>query len=590
MRPIVPFVLVLLGSAAVGNAAAEPKFSSVALAALDPTRMARLVCGTPGTNRATLDQRLGLAKLHSDELFPGSKVLPLFPGVARSSLLGDSLDGPARRYFDQGMAFAFGFNHVAAIRSFREARRLAPDCALCWWGEAMASGPNINAAMGADQNRAALAALARARGLMSGAPAQTRALIEAQSLRYRAGKTSDRTGLDAAYADAMLRVAQRYPDHDDIAVLAAEAAMNTAPWDYWDEAGKPRARIGEAVALIEAVMRRNPAHPQASHLYVHLLEKLEPTRAEAAADRLSTMLAAPLGHLVHMPAHIYHRVGRYADSVRVNAAAARADEAYLAAVGDDGLYRYGYYPHNVHFLVTSAQMIGDMRTTLRESARLARILDEATARELPWVQAIHAAPYFAAAQFASPKAILAATAQPSGLKYVEAMRHYARAVAFAHSGNRRAFAIEAAKLDGLGRASELAAMTAAGFPAPDIVRLAGLVAKARLASADRDHPRAIALYREAMAIERTIPYSEPAYWYYPVAQSLGASLYSAGRYDEARDAFRGALLQAPNNGWALFGLAQAERKLGNALEARAAEQALHKVWQGNRKWLRMERL
>jgi tetratricopeptide (TPR) repeat protein len=461
---------------------------------------------------------------------------------------------------------------------------------MCWWGEAMANGPNINAAMDSEQNRAALAALEKARALSVDISVQERALIAAQARRYAPETEGDRSELDAAYADAMLALAQQFPENDDLTILAAEAAMNTSPWNYWDEDGAPRPRIGEAVALVERVMARNGAHPQASHLYIHLMESPRPNLAEAAADRLAQTGPPGLGHLVHMPAHIYHRLGRYADSVRVNIAAARADEMYVAAIGDDGAYRFGYYPHNVHFLLTSAQMLGDMGTVIHESERLTRILDVNTAKALPWVQAIHAAPYFAAVQYQTPAAILSLTRAPSELPYVEGIRHYARAIAYAHTGNKSAFERELGSLDALSKQPEIVGMANVGLPAQDLLQLAGLMAKGRAAHLTGDYQSAIGFYTSATEIESKLPYNEPAFWYQPVAQSLGASLFEAGRLQEARTSFRKALVQAPNNGWALYGLAATERKMGNALEAKAADAALERNWIGERRWLQMNRL
>lgn len=382
-----------------------------------------------------------------------------------------------------------------------------------------------------------------------------------------------------------------YPQSDDIAVLAAEAAMNTTPWDYWETPDKPRPHIAWAIGQIEKVADRSPVHPQASHLYIHLMESVQPGKAEAAADRLAGG-AAPgaLGHLVHMPSHIYYRIGRYADSMRSNVAAVRADEAYLADVGDDGLYRYGYYPHNVHFLLASAQMVGDMRRTVTEAHRLGQILDEDAARNLPWVQAIHAAPAFALAQTATPEAILALTKDASSLPYVEAMRQYARATAYARAGNKQAFEDHIAAIDQLAQTPEVLAMVDAGFPAPALVKLASLVATARWEQWQGNPARAVTLYEQAENIEATIPYTEPPYWYYPIAQSRGATHYALGQYDEAREAFRKALFMAPNDGWALYGLARTEQKLGHKLEAAATTAALEKIWLGDREWLRMDRL
>ncbi len=579
--------MMLTGSASKATA----EFSQATLDALDPTRLARTGCGTPDGGKAVLAARLRLAQDFAGSQAFGQAAMPLFAGALSTQVPASGVDGEARRYFDQGMVLAYGFNHAAAIRSFREASRRAPDCAMCWWGEALANGPNINAGMDGEQNQAALAALAQAKRLMDGASPLERALIEAQILRYSPAEGADRAALDSAYADAMIAIARANPANDDIAILAAEAAMNTTPWNYWDADKKPMGRIGTAVSMLERVIARNPGHPQAAHLYIHLTEDgPDPRMGEMAADRLVASAPAGVGHLIHMPAHIYHRIGRYADSMKANVIAARADEEYLALVGDDGLYRFGYYPHNVHFLLTSAQMVGDMMTVTNETERLGRILNVDVARAIPWVQAVHAAPSFAVAQYGSADAILARTAQPSELGYVEAMRHYARAIAYAQRQDETRFAAEIAAMDDLRAAPETVAMAEGGFPAADLIRLASLAAKGRYAHWAGEYAQAVDYFEQAEKIEATIPYTEPAYWYYPVAQSRGAALYSAGRYADARKAFTKALFQAPNDGWALYGLRQTEGKLGNRAEAAAADAALKKIWLGEPGWLEMTRL
>ncbi|MDK2766551.1 MAG: hypothetical protein KYX69_02410 [Sphingomonas sp.] len=581
--------LLTLGSASASRSPAP--LSDAMLAALDPTRAGRLACRGLDASKSVLASRLALARAFA-ETHPGATRTPgLYSGIAPSDLpLGD-ISSAARAWFDQGLALSYGFNHAAAIRAFRRAQQLDPSCAMCWWGEAMANGPNINAGMDDAQNRAALRAIAKARQLAATANPAIRQLIAAQAARYSSAPGADRAALDMAYAKAMLAAARAYPRSDDLAVLAAESAMNTSPWNYWeDAAGKPRPLIGDAVALIETVMARSPRHPQASHLYIHLLELPQPKKAEAAADRLRTSGPAALGHLVHMPAHIYYRLGRYADSIAANAEAVAADEAYLREAGDDGLVRYGYYPHNVHFLLASAQMTGDAATILRQTARLAEIVDIDSGRELYWVQAIYAAPYFALAQYAPRAEALARTASLHPLAYVEAMRRYARAVAHAPDTDATAFDTEIAAMQRLATSPDVVKMEAGGFPAPLIVRLAIDVAKGRRAMAQSDPDAAIAHFARAAELQKAIPYSEPPFWYYPVTQSLGAAYYQAGRYSEAKGAFLAALFEAPNNGLALYGLAQTERKLGNVVEAAAADRAFATVWQGKPGWLDMMRI
>ena len=579
--------------AALAHGAAAPAAREVSpetLAALDPTRLAALTCR--GATGAVLVERLSLARDFAASRPAGRGPLPLYPGISRSDLELKGIEGDARRYFDQGLVLSFGFNHAAAIRSFREAQRLAPDCAMCWWGEALAHGPNINAPMDPAQLGEAIAALDRARRAAAGAGQLERDLIGALTLRYSADPGANRAALDAAYADAMLKVAARHPQSDAIAVLAAEAAMDTRPWDYWDAGRRqPQGRIGEAIALIEGVMARRPDHIQAAHLYIHLMENYaDPRRAEAAADRLVAATPAQVGHLVHMPAHIFYRVGRYRDSIRANVLAARADEAFLAGPGDDGLYRFGYYPHNIHFIVASAQMAGDMRTAVGEARRLAKVLDADTAARLPWVQAIHAAPAFALTQFASARDILAQPAPDPRLAYVQGMWHYSRAVARARAHDRRGFDAELEAIALLAEAPATRAMVELGVPGPDLLRLASSVARGRFAYSAGRYDEAADHYRAALAIERTLPYNEPPYWYYPVSQSLGAALYRAKDYEGARAAFQAALVAAPANGWALYGLGLTERRLGHRAEAAAAEAALARAWLGDRRWLKLDRL
>ncbi|WP_435417307.1 hypothetical protein WAB17_10545 [Parerythrobacter aurantius] len=586
------FVLAMLAGLLPGSTTddAARAVRNDAPAAFDPTLAARSACRDATGSKRVLAARLALASQVAREQGLGTGPAVLYSGITPSDLPLDRMDPEARRYFDQGLAFAYGFNHVAAIRSFRRAQEIDPGCVECWWGEAMANGPNINAAMDDAQNRSALRALAEATRLARGASPFTQALIAAQQARYSDAADADRSALDRSYAQAMLELSARYPDSDDLAVLAAEAAMNTSPWNYWTDEGQPVAFIAEGVARIEKVMRRNPRHPQAAHLYIHLLELPQPAKAEAAADLLRQHAPKALGHLVHMPAHVYYRLGRYQDSIEANMKAVEADEAYLREVGDDGLVRFGYYPHNVHFLLTSAQAMGDLATVVQQAAKLESIIDTETGSKLAWVQAIYAAPFFAYAQYSSPETILARTATAHPLEYVEAMRHYSRAVALALKPKLGNFDAEISAMERLAKSASVERMDANGFPAPLIISLAVEVAKGRKAMAQSRPGQAIGHFAAAAEMQKKIPYNEPPFWYYPVQQSLGAAYYKTGRYEDAKQAFKAALFDAPNSALALYGLAQAEAKLGNRLERRSAEKAFRAVWRGGSRKPRMDRI
>lgn len=568
-----------------------PPSDAAALAMLDPSRLAAAACA----ERARGTQPILLRRLQQAAALMGPVVsgkLPLYGGVPRSALEPGGLTAAARPWFDQGLLMAYNFNHAAAVASFRKAQALAPGCALCFWGEALVQGPNINAPMEANALAPTLSALAKAQALVAGAPALDRTLVAALAARYSADPKADRAALDAAYADAMLKLADSAPSNDDLAVLAAEAAMDTSPWNYWQPGrAEPRVRIDKAVALVEGVLARHPGHQQAAHLAIHLMENhVDPRRGEKAADALALSALPEAGHLVHMPGHIFYRIGRYKDSIRANVAAAKADEAYLARVPDDGLYRYGYYPHNVHFIVTSAQQAGDLGLAVAQARKLLRIIPEDKAVELGWVQAVVAAPSFAFAQGGSPAQILGLRRPDARLPYVRAMWHYARGVAFARLKQPKALAQELAAMDQLTTDPGIKALEGQGVPGTDLIHLAQHVMRGRMAYAQGQFAAAAEYYRRAQVIEGTIPYQEPPYWYYPVGQSLGAALLAGGKAAEARDAFHQALLVAPGHGWALWGLAQAERALGHDLEARAAEAALERAWLGDRQLLRLERL
>ena len=568
--------------------AEEARYSPELLAHLDPSARAADLCG--GKDGAA-GMRARLMVSAAVVQAAGETALRLVDGLGKVHFPITTATPEAQRYFDQGLGFAYGFNHAAAIAAFREAQRLDPQCALCFWGEAMAHGPNINAPMDPRTTARAVGLAVYANWLARKGTPVEQALTAAMLTRYSTAPNADQNAMNAAYADAMLAAARAHAGNDDVALLAAEAAMDTRPWDYWTTDKQPQPRLGEAVKLVETVMARNPGHPQAAHLYIHLMENgPDPKLAEAAADRLAAPLAPAAGHLVHMPAHIYYRLGRWKDSIRVNVDAARADEAWIRASGDHGLVRYGYYPHNVHFIVTSAQMAGDMATAMREARKLAGLLDPKISAQVAWIQAINAAPFFAAAQFATPAQILAMRAPDARLPYPTAMRHYARALAFAQQRNRAGFDGELARLAGMRKSAVFQSMIEQGVPATDLLQIAETVARARWAAAGGDHADAARLYREAIAVEDRIPYMEPPFWYYPVHQSLGASLYRARRFDEAAEAFTAALARAPNNGWALYGLAEAERASGRKLQAAAAEAALKRAWAGDRRWLRMDRI
>lgn len=516
---------------------------------------------------------------------------PLYEGLGSLTMPVTTKSKAAQAYFDQGLRLTWGFNHAEARRSFKEAQRLDPECAMCFWGEAFVLGPNINDAMHDEAVAPARKAVQRAEALKTGVSGKERALIEALTERYSASPTGNRAPLDKAWAEAMGKVAKTYPNDANILVFHADALMNLQPWDYWEADGlTPKGHGGEIVAALERALEIDPKHPAAAHLYIHAVEaSADPSRAEAVADRLRGSMPAA-GHLVHMPAHIYARIGRHADSIAVNRDAIAADEAFLAQTGEaaSALYRFGYYPHNVHYLMLSAQMAGVREDVIASAEKLAKITSDDVSRELAWVQAIKAAPFSAHAQFSDPDTILALENPGDRFPFVKGYWHYARGVAFAFKGDLGAAASEAKAIEQLIDKADMRGLEEQYLPARSVLGIAKYVVEARIAQAKRDYTEAERQLNEAIRVQDGISYMEPPYWYYPVRQPLGAVLLQQGRAEEAIAAFEEALQETPRNGWALWGLLNAQ--IAANRDPADIKAAFAQAWLGGEALLTLDRL
>ncbi len=478
----------------------------------------------------------------------------------------------AQRYFDQGLALTYGFNHAAGINAFEEAARLDPGCASCFWGKALALGPNINAPMGPDAGRAAHAAAQQAYALREGATAKERALIEALVTRYAEEPPEDRAALDLAYANAMRAARAAFPEDTDIATLTAEALMDLYPWAYWTADGEPREHTLELVALIEWVLEKEPNHLGANHYYIHAVEEHHPERAEIAADRLVD-LAPDAGHLVHMPSHIYWRVGRYSDAAGVNQRAAEADEIYFAWCRPGALYRALYYPHNVHFLWAAASAEGRSELALIAGRKLAQQVEPLHA-EFPFVEEFLTVPQLTLVRFGRWDAVLGEPKPAAGRTFQIGIWHYSRGVALAKTGKLAEAQAELETVRALAALSEAEAMRVAGgiASAAQLLSLGMDHLAGEIARAAGDDAAAVAALQSAVVKQDALAYMEPPPWYFPVRQALGAELLEQGRAVEAEAVYRKDLEQYPKNGWSFFGLAQAlaaQEREGEATMARA---------------------
>ena len=509
---------------------------------------------------------------------------PLFEGMGDYHMPITTADPDAQRYFDQGMVLAFGFNHAESIRSFRAAQTLDPTCAMCFWGEALATGPNINvtsngkAIMSPAERTDARAAIDQALALTDGVTPKERDWIQALDQRYDGQADTPRDPLDRAWADALAEMAARYPDDTTVASVYAEALMNTMPWDYWGPNGEAKPDTQAVIASLEAVMEADPGHPLALHLYIHALEaSSNAAKAEAAADRLANLVPGS-GHLVHMPSHIYFRVGRYQDSALANIRAAEVDEAYIAQCNAQGFYPALYYPHNIHFLWASATMQGQSALSLDSARRVVANVRVEQVEQFPTIQFFRTVPMLSLVRFAKWEEILAEPEPYEPFAFARAIWHYGRGVAHAALGDAAAALIELAEIEALEPQVDEIFMGNV-YPARDLLEIAKSLLRGEMAYRAGDAANAVLAFEEAVTLQDALPYTEPPFWYYPTRQSLGAALLASDRVAEAQAVFEADLEQYPMNGWSMFGLAEALRRQGDEAGAEQITARFETVWQ-----------
>jgi tetratricopeptide (TPR) repeat protein len=406
-----------------------------------------------------------------------------------------------------------------------------------------------------------------------------KAYIDALANRYSGEEKPDRTALDLAYAGAMRELRDRYPDDLDIATLYAEAVMDLRPWNYWTRDMQPYPETAEVLKVLESVLARNPNHPGAIHLYIHSVELARPQFAEAAAERLWT-LAPGAGHLVHMPSHIFRRIGRYADASRSNQDAIFADEDYITQCRAQGVYPLAYYPHNIHFLWDSATMEGRSHIAIEAARKSASRIPEGAWREVPLLHQFLVAPLFAYTRFGEWDFILNESRPPQDSPFWTGIWHYARGMAMTATGKLNEANQE---LDGL--RSIAAQKSLDGFRvtfsrngAKAILEIAVEVLAGELAAKHGDYEQAIARLHRAVLLEDNLIYNEPPDWHVPVRQSLGAVLLEAGRAPEAEAVYWQDLGLNRENGWSLFGLMQSLRAQGKEEQAVMIEKRFKKAW------------
>jgi tetratricopeptide (TPR) repeat protein len=486
----------------------------------------------------------------------------------------------ARTWFDQGFRLTYAFEHAEAVEAFRRATELDPGCAMCWWGIAWASGPNINAGMDSAGAEAAREAIWEARDHLDGTTERERAYVKAMSERYGPDPMRDRASQDTAYARAMRDVAERWPSDDDAQVLASEALMLLSPWDYWTEEGEPRSGTRELLQRLRTVTERNREHAGACHFYIHAVEAAHPERALPCADRIADLMPGA-GHVVHMPGHVYIRVGRYADAVEANGRALRADSAAASERRDETAYTLAYHPHNYHFLSYAAAMAGQREVALEAARKLEGAVDREMMRQPGFAALQHylVTPLRVMVRFGMWEAILAESAPPDDLLYPTGTWRYARAMAFVRTGRLEQAVEELEWLRGVQSEPALEEERVWDLNATAaLLAVAVKLVEGELAAARGDYDEAVGILEEGLRRESDLVYDEPPPWHLPVRHVLGAVLLEAGRAAEAETVYRKALQRFPENGYALKGLVQSLEEQGRSDEAEAARERFREAW------------
>jgi len=513
----------------------------------------------------------------ADQPSPTGQLAPRLQNLGRHSFPVATRSEQGQAFISQGVNLAYGFNHAEAARAFREATRLDPDCAMAYWGHALVLGPNINAPMKPEDEPKAYELVQKAIALKPKASERERAYIDALARRY-SGKADDRADRDRQYADAMRELSKRFPEDLDAAALFAEAMMDLRPWNYWLPDGTPHPGTIEVVETLESVMRRSPDHPLALHLYIHVMEPTKsPERAEVAADRLLPLMPAA-GHMVHMPSHIYLRIGRYADAARANELAIVADEDYITQCRAQGLYPFTYYPHNVHFLWAAATMEGRSQVAIDAARKTARI-PAPKLHEVPSLEGFVVVPYYALVRFGKWDEMLKEPEPEHAGSFLVGIRHYARGVALEATGKREDASHELARLRALGEDPAVAKLQlSSGNSVRSVLAIAAEALAGQLASRRGQPDAAIAHFGRAVRLEDSLIYTEPSDWHYPMRQALGAALRRAGRNDEAEAVYWEDLRRNPENGWSLHGLMLSLRAQGKTEMAAEIEKRFQKAW------------
>ena len=513
-----------------------------------------------------------------DKPGPGGVLAPRLQKLGNHQFPVSTKNKDAQLFMNQGLNLSYAFNHAESGRAFKEAARLDPNLAMAYWGQALVLGPNINAPMDPNAEPQAFELIKKAISLKANATPREQAYIDALAERY-SGNASERHVRDRAYASAMHKLQQSFPDDLDAATLYAESMMDIRPWGYWTRDGQPYEGMGEVVALIEKVIEKNPQHPGALHLYIHLLESTDRVdKAEAAADRLLTLMPAA-GHMVHMPAHIYQRVGRYNDAAHSNELAIAADEDYITQCQAQRLYPMGYYPHNIHFLWFAATADGRSKLAIESARKAASKVPDEALKQVSLMAIFRVVPYYALTRFGKWDEMLREPEPPDFSPYARGIWRYSRGIAFVRKGQTVQAEQELTKLKELMSEKTLQQPLFSPNTGLAVLSIAPEVLAGEIDAAKKNYDGAIAHLERAVRLEDALVYTEPAEWHYPPREALAAVLLEAKRPAEAETVYWSDLKRNRNNGWSLYGLMKALQAQGKLDEAALIEARFKKAWE-----------
>jgi len=518
--------------------------------------------------------------LEADPSTADAPIAPKLEGLGDYHFPITTLSPESQRFFDQGLRLTYAFNHSEALRAFKEAVRLDRNNAMAYWGWALVLGPNLNLPMLPEVVPQAYRAIQQAVALKETVSPHERAYIEALAVRYTDDPSADRRQFDQAYSRAMAELVARYPDDIDAATLYAASLMNLSPWDYWNLDGSPKEQTEIVLETLQSVIDRNPHHAGALHYYVHAVEAHHPERGEGPADMLGGLMPGA-GHLVHMPSHIYMRIGRYTDSYAANRRAVAADESYITQCRSQGIYPLNYYPHNIHFMAWSAMFQGRPTASLEAARKIVeKVPPELSADKNTWAlyETFLSQPMFVMVRFGMWDKMLAEPKPDIESQFMTGIWHYGRALAYIHTNH---LSMARKELRPLGDAREAMGTVKhyVGYAtAETLLTIAEEIVRGELARAEGDTLEGLARLERAVRLEDSLRYNEPPDWYFPVRHFLGAMLLDAGRPNEAEVVYAADLRKNPENGYSLFGLKYALEKQGKREDAQAVDKRFNRAW------------